>query len=215
MQRRGTLCQSCRASMPLRMNLRLCGCYGIVCPMWLGTHGSWVLPWDGLKVNVRISRLLTKKVGIPGRGWGLRWCGVNISKHGPKKIHWGKSIGFSFWGRDQPVGLLTFTGGWQRRNRLETDEEIKANQAGQLKICWGALDGADQECHPSCGDGAGWWLLGCRGWNWTWDISAPHFGVLWKNCGTTLSGVSMDMMLTHWCKNKVGTVCWYSMTKNS
>ena len=36
-------------------------------------------------------------------------------------------------------------GGWQRRNRLETDEEIQAQQAAQLRICWGASDGPDQE----------------------------------------------------------------------
>jgi len=40
---------------------------------------------------------------------------------------------------------LACPGGWQRRNRLETDEEIQAQQAAQLRICWGASDGPDQE----------------------------------------------------------------------
>lgn len=71
------------------------------------------------------------------------------------------ALGVSFRSTFATPGMLTFTGGWQRRNRLETDEEIKANQAGQLKICWGALDGPDQECHPVVRVGPCW----DEGWN--------------------------------------------------
>ena len=37
------------------------------------------------------------------------------------------------------------TGGWHRRNRLQTNQEIKAEATATLRICWAANDGGSQE----------------------------------------------------------------------
>eukprot|EP00439_Symbiodinium_sp_Y106_P053128 s2444_g7.t1 len=49
-------------------------------------------------------------------------------------------------GVDTPV--FTFVdgkGGWHRRNRLQTNQEIKAEATATLRICWAANDGGSQE----------------------------------------------------------------------
>ncbi|CAJ1392081.1 unnamed protein product [Effrenium voratum] len=53
---------------------------------------------------------------------------------------------------DRPeLTFLNNKGLWHRRNRLQTQEEIKADAAASLKICWGARDGGNQEYYGEAG----------------------------------------------------------------
>eukprot|EP00913_Durusdinium_trenchii_P025799 g24213.t1 len=42
-------------------------------------------------------------------------------------------------------------GRWHRRNRLQTKEEIKVDEAATVKICWGAFDGGRQQYYGEAG----------------------------------------------------------------
>lgn len=42
-------------------------------------------------------------------------------------------------------------GRWHRRNRLQTQEEIKVDVSAEVKICWAAFDGGRQQYYGEAG----------------------------------------------------------------
>ncbi|CAK9087825.1 unnamed protein product [Durusdinium trenchii] len=78
----------------------------------------------------------------------MLWNRVSHVPGQPKQL----SIPLGWREGERPdVTFLNGQGAWHRRNRLETEEEIWADQAAQLKICWGALDGPTQEYYGEAG----------------------------------------------------------------
>ncbi|CAJ1405152.1 unnamed protein product, partial [Effrenium voratum] len=48
-------------------------------------------------------------------------------------------------------GFVDGKGKWHRRNRLQTQEEIKVDEAAEVKICWGAFDNGRQQYYGEAG----------------------------------------------------------------